>query len=113
MTGNTTHAATVPAKQPEPAAAVLTTDLETSRADDIERFLSAAYGTPVRIHRDDGPRLLRYQRTDAGAFAVGTACQRRWRRGRPARNRAAVPASGWTVRQPRCDRGCRRYLRVT
>jgi AraC-like DNA-binding protein len=58
------------------SASVLTTDYELSQADGIEHFLVEAYGTSMRIGRDDENRpLLRHRRADAGSFAVETAYQ--------------------------------------
>src|ERR1700749_3164326 len=57
------------------ATAVRTVTHEISRADAIEHFLAAAYGTSVRIRGRDDRCLLRHRRVEAGPIAAETADQ--------------------------------------
>ncbi|WP_127502468.1 helix-turn-helix transcriptional regulator [Actinoplanes solisilvae] len=52
-----------------------TTSHELAGAEAIEQFLTAAYGTSMRIAGEGERQLLHHQRSDAGFFAVESAYQ--------------------------------------
>lgn len=54
---------------------VRTSDFEVSGADEMEHFLTGAYGTSIRIRAETGPHLMRHHRTEAGLVAFKTIYQ--------------------------------------